>query len=520
VIAARSRPFLQRELAKDITVGKLLVMTAALVSLFVDQSFGGVYASIQNYAGGTLGASADELPWTVIGFNTFYWVTLLLTPWLVDRFGRRAIFGIGHVTFGALTLYLATTISLSGFMIGRCVEGIAQGTFFVCAVATVLTLFGPGLRGIAFSCFSVISLTGVAAGPFIGGWFIDHAYWRDAFVLYALSAAFAGTIIFALLEAPGPRPTGRFDIPGVAFVFLAFSCFEYASAFGERRGWLSSPDIVWACLLSAVGFAGFIWRELCEDRCGFIQLRLFNIRNLAVGSALGFGLGVPLYGANLFLQYAQTSLGFPPSTAGALLLLRIPAILLVAPFFVLLVNSDRLDVRVPVTLGFVLVPLSYALLVPRTTSESDFWTFALAIVLSGAGFASLFSPIANVLVRSLPTEVRAEGIAIFKMVLLLGGSVAATALAVVYDHSWAWYQALLAGGATLGHLRPIGIVPSPSTLSALIGEQAAALAYADNSKVVALATLLNLPLILFLRKPETAAAVPAPGPTEAPAARR
>ena len=56
MIAADSRPFLQRELAKDITVGKL-VMTAALVSLFVDQSFGGVYSSIQNYAGGTLGAT-------------------------------------------------------------------------------------------------------------------------------------------------------------------------------------------------------------------------------------------------------------------------------------------------------------------------------------------------------------------------------------------------------------------------------------------------------------------------------
>jgi MFS transporter, DHA2 family, multidrug resistance protein len=510
VIAAHSRPFLQRELAQDITVGKLLVMAAALVSLFVDQSFGGAYQSIQNYAGGTLGASADELPWTVIGFNTFYWVTLLLTPYLVDRFGRKAVFGIGHWTFGALALYLAVTTSLRGFIVGRCVEGMAQGTFFVCAVVTVLTLFGPKLRGVAFSFFSVISLAGVAAGPFIGGWFIDHAYWRDLFVLYAFGAAFAGTVIFALLEAPGPRETCRFDLPGIAFLLLAFFCFEYATSFGERRDWLSSPDIVWSCLLCTVGFAGFVWRELREGRCGFIQLRLFNIRNLAVGSALGFGLGVPLYGANLFLQYAQATLGFPPSTAGALLLLRIPAILIVAPLFVLLVNSDRLDVRVPVAIGFVLVPLSYALLIPLTTSESDFTTFALAIVISGAGFACLFSPIANVLVRSLPTEVRAEGVAIFKMVLLLGGSIAATALAVVYDHSWAWYQTLLAGAATLGHLRPVGIVPPLHTLSALVGEQAAVLGYAENSKVVALVTLLNLPLIFLLRKPQADASSPSP----------
>ncbi|MFZ0681403.1 MAG: MFS transporter [Candidatus Cybelea sp.] len=179
MIAARSRPFLQIEVAEGISVSKLFVMLAALISLFVDQSFNGVYQSIQQYAGGSLGESADELPWTLIGFNTFYYVTLLLTPWLIDRFGRKPVFGFGHLTFAALTLYLATTLSLSGFMVGRCFQGMAQGTFSS-APSQPLTLFPLKLRGVAFSFFSVTSLSGAAAGPFIGGWFIDHAYWRDA----------------------------------------------------------------------------------------------------------------------------------------------------------------------------------------------------------------------------------------------------------------------------------------------------------------------------------------------------
>jgi hypothetical protein len=74
------------------------------------------------------------------------------------------------------------------------------------------------------------------------------------------------------------------------------------------------------------------------------------------------------------------------------------------------VNADKIDVRVPVAVGFLIVPASYALLAMQTTSQSEFATFAPAIVLSGAGFACLFSPIANVMVRSLPEEVRAEGI--------------------------------------------------------------------------------------------------------------
>jgi DHA2 family multidrug resistance protein len=488
------------ELAQDISVGKLLVMFAALVSLFVDQSFGGVYQAIQTYVGGTLGASADELPWTSIGYNTFYYIVILLTPWLIDQFGRKAVFSVGHLTFGALSLYLATTASLHGFMIGRCFQGLALGTFFVCSVVTVLTLFPAKLRGVSFSIFSVTSLSGAASGTFIGGWFIDHAYWRGAFVLYAMLATFAALVISTLLEAPGPQKTARFDIPGISFVFPAFFGFQYVLSFGERRDWLWGSDIVAFGIISTLGFAGFIWRELCENRCGFIQLRLFHIRNLAVASVLGFGLGIPLFGANLFVQYTQSALAFPPSAAGALLMLRILAIAFVAPAVVLLVNADRIDVRVPVAIGFVLVPLSYAMLAMQTTTESDFMTFAFAIVISGAGFACLFSPIANTMVRSLPEDVRTEGIAIFKVVLLLGGSVASTSLAVVYDHSLASFQTLLAGDATLHHFAQIGIVrPSASIADAMI-RQASVLAYAENSKVVALATLVNLPLVILLRK--------------------
>ncbi len=494
-------PFFSIELIDGVTVAKLFVMGAALVSLFVDQSFSGVYTAVQSYAGGTLGATADELPWTSIGYNALYYVMILLTPWLIDRFGRRSVFGAGHALFGIITFFLAVTPSLHGFMLGRCFQGFAQGTFFVCSVITVLTLFPMKLRGYAFSVFSVTSLSGAASGSFIGGWFIDHAYWRGAFVLYALLAAFAGLVIALLLDADGPKETSAFDLAGVSCAFVAFFGYQYVLAFGERRDWIWSPDIAIFGLVAIAGFAGFVWCELLPNRRGFIQLDLFRNRNLAVASVLGFGLGVPLFGANLFVQFTESQLGFPPSTAGALLTLRILAIVVFAPTMVLLVNADKLDVKVPVALGFVLVPLSYALLAMQTTFFSGFTTFALAIVISGAGFACLFSPIANAMVRSLAEADRAEGIAIFKMVLLLGGSLAATGLGVIYDHSTAGYVSLLSGDATLHHLGEIGLAQSQHGMAALVAEQASVLAYADNSKWVALASLVNLPLIVLLRRP-------------------
>ncbi len=271
---------MQIDVFGGVSVGKLIVMAAALLSLFIDQSFGAMYGAIQNDVGGTLGASADELPWATIGYNTFYWVVIILTPWLIDRFGRRIVFGAGHLAFGLVDDHLAGAAWFDGFVFARCLEGLAQGTFFVCSVMTMLTLFPPKLRGLAYSVFGVTSLSGAASGAFIGGWFLDHAFWRYAMLAYAL----AGDVHrYRHLEvARGARcvkekPVSTFRI---AFVFVAFLSYQYIAAFGERRDWLASPDIVAALLLALVGFGLFIWRELCEDRCGFIQLRLFNIRNL------------------------------------------------------------------------------------------------------------------------------------------------------------------------------------------------------------------------------------------------
>ncbi len=498
-----STPETRTELAPGVTIGKLAVMVAALISLYIDQSFAGVYGTIQSYAGGSLGMTADELSWTTVGYNACYYTIILLSPWLINRFGRRQVFGLGHLFFGVTSLYLALTGSLHGFVIGRCIEGIAQGTFFVCSVATVLTLFPAKLRGIAFSFFSVTSLSGAASGQFVGGWFIDHAYWRGAFALYAVMAVFAGAVVGLLLEAKGPDESLKLDWVGVVLFFVAIFSFQFDSAYGERRDWLWDPWIDAYIAIGSISAVAFVLWELSRGERAFILLRLFSIRNLWVGSTLGFGLGVPLFGGNEFLQYAEQQLGFPPSTAGALLTMRIIAIVFVAPTAVLLVNADLINVKIPVTIGFLLVPASYALLAMQTTYQSDFATFAIALIMQGAGFACLFSPIANVTIRSLPQLYTAQGIAIFKLVLLLGGSLASTLLTVLYDHDFDSYLTLLSGVATRRTLDAVGALTfSAGSYAHLVSQQASVLAYADNSKWIAVGSLVLLPLIPMLQKPK------------------
>ena len=52
--------------------------------------------------------------WISIGYNVLYYAIILLTPWSIDRFGRRAVFSTGHVAFALITFHSAGTSSLHG----------------------------------------------------------------------------------------------------------------------------------------------------------------------------------------------------------------------------------------------------------------------------------------------------------------------------------------------------------------------------------------------------------------------
>jgi DHA2 family multidrug resistance protein len=489
-----------RELAPGVTPARLAVFSAALMSLFIDQSFSGAFGVLQSNLGGSLGATSDEGSWMSVSYNVCYDTMILLTPWLVKRFGRRNVFSSGHLAFFVFTSYLALMPPLNQFIGARAIEGLAQGTFFVCAAMTILTLFPATYQGYTFSIFSVISLSGAAAGPFIGGWFFDNATPSTALAFYGALALIAGTIIAVLMERQKVDSAQHIDLVGVVFVFAALFGIQFVAAFGERNDWFSDTSILDFTFVACIAFAAFVFREFSTSK-PLTPLRLYRIPNLAIGSVLGFGLGAPLFGANGFIIYAEQLLGFPPSTAGALLLLRIIAVVIIAPTAVMLVNADRVPVKMPVLIGFALIALSYLLLSWRITSQSEFATFVVAMIVSGAGFACSFSPIANVIVRSLPAQSAGEGVAIFKIVLVLGGAFGTTLLNILYDHDYAGFSSLLAETTTASHLGRAALSISRSVLANVVSTQAAILAYEKNLQWVAIVALAVLPVALFLRKP-------------------
>ncbi|MBD5653970.1 MAG: MFS transporter, partial [Candidatus Eremiobacteraeota bacterium] len=249
------------------------VTVACLISVFLDQSANVMVQAATPYMQGTLGASADEGPWLAITYSTIYYLSLIASPFMIQRFGRRRIWVVGHATFAIASLGCAVTPDFHGVVLWRALQGAGQGTFFVCAVMTILSVFPPKISFVGFAVFASTSLSGPAAGPAIGGWFVDENAWQWLFVLQAGLAAIASLIVAGVLrDAPGARPPTQLDPLGLILAFFHYFTFQYLTQFGERRDWLGDIGIAWVTLGFIVATAAFVWWELWGTHHPFIKM--------------------------------------------------------------------------------------------------------------------------------------------------------------------------------------------------------------------------------------------------------
>jgi DHA2 family multidrug resistance protein len=488
----------------------LVVATAAcLLSVFLDQTTSNATSVILPYMTGSVHASVDEGRWLVSAYLMPYFVVLLVSPYLIGRFGRHRVWMIGHAVFAAACFGCALSSDAFGSLVfWRFVQGLAQGTFFVCAVSTVLTIFPQKIQFLGFAIFAGTSLSGAASAPAIGGYFSDTNQWTMLYVVLGLGAIVAAAAVRATPETAPVVPRKPFDGLGIVFAFAASLAFTFLIQYGEQDDWLASPtiDAVLATLL-LFGLAFVAWERFLA-KAPFLDLRIFGYHNLLWGSILGSILGVPLFGSTTTTEYLQSSLGFSASLAGGEVAIRIVTIVLIVPFVAFALAKKLVDLRYIIIVGFVLVATSYVLQYFGTTTSASFGTFVLSILCSGAGFAMLFSPVASSILTTLPQALFTRGVALFKFTLVAGGTFATAALQIVVDHRTQLHatdlgSALQPGVPTFetlvlnSHLGNAAV----AAFAPLLAKQATTLAYADSFLYTAILVVVIAPLTFVLKPP-------------------
>jgi DHA2 family multidrug resistance protein len=486
------------------------VMAAALMQTLDSTITNVALPNIQ----GNLGASQDEGTWIVTAYTISAIVIIPLTPWLQDRFGRRNYFVASIVGFTVASMFCGASGSLVNLIFWRVIQGGFGGGLLATAQSILRDTFPPKQLGLSQGIFAIGAIMGPALGPPLGGLLVDNASWNLVFYINVVPGAFAAIVLMLLLRDPGKAVAGKIDVLGLVLLASGLGSMQYVLTEGEQHYWFADPTILAMTLVMVVTLVGFVFWELFGTKTPVVDLRILRNRSVAAGSVLALALGVVIFGSTYTLpQFTQGPLGFTPSLSGYLFIFRALPILVVAPLIVRLIV--KVDARIFLALGFIIVGIGSAMQTFVTTSDAGFWTFALPLALTGVGAAMLFIPLSIAILSATTPSEGPKASAFINLSTQLGGSIAVAALSAYLDQRQTVHADALRSSATLANgAVQLFLKSHPLTeLSGLINGQALILAYADATFAIAMVAFLGVPLVFLMRKAKPAASSATPAAT-------
>jgi EmrB/QacA subfamily drug resistance transporter len=360
-----------------------LVVTTALSTIRID-----------------LGASIEELEWTVNAYNLTFAVSLMTAAALGDRLGRTRMFATGLGLFAMASAACALAPTIGGLIAARAVQGIGAALIMTLAFALVSAAFAPERRGSALGIFFALTGLAVASGPLIGGAIAEGIAWQWIFWLNVPMGLVLGPLALARLpQSFGPN--AALDIVGLALVTGGVLGLVWALVRGNIAGW-SSFEVISTLAGGAVLLAAFVAWEL-RTRAPMLPVQFFRSRAFSAGNtAIFFAVGSLYCGVFFLAQFMQTALDYGPLDAGLRLLPWTATLFFVAPVAGTLV--DRLGERPFIVAGPLLQAVGMGWIALVAEAGMSYGELVPPLVVAGLGISMSFPAAQNSVVGSVPPE--------------------------------------------------------------------------------------------------------------------
>jgi EmrB/QacA subfamily drug resistance transporter len=335
---------------------------------------------------------------------------------------------IGLGIFTAASAAAALAPSMEALIIARAIQGIGG------AIVTPLTLtilsdaFPKEKRGLALGAWSGIAGLAVASGPLVGGAVVDGISWQWIFWLNVPIGIILVPMAYGLLrETRGPA--GRLDLPGLALASSGLLGLVWGLVQGNGHGW-TSPQIVASLTLGAMLTAAFVVWEL-RAPAPMLPMRFFRNRAFAAANGASLLMYFGMFGSIFLLtQFLQTVQGHSPLGAGLRVLPWTAMPMVVAPIAGAL--SDRIGGRPLMAAGLALQAIGLGWLAAVSTPTVPYSQLVVPFILSGAGMAMFFAPVANVVLSSVRPEEEGQASGANNAIREVGGVFGVAVLASVF----------------------------------------------------------------------------------------
>jgi EmrB/QacA subfamily drug resistance transporter len=422
-----------------------------------------------------LSADFKDLQWIMNAYTVAVTSVLMAAGTLADRYGRRRVFVLSIVLFGATSLACGLAWSAPMLIAGRFLQGLGGGAMLICLIAILSHQFRDAAeRGRAFGIWGIVFGIGLGFGPIIGGAIMAVLGWQWVFLVHVPVAVLALALVYGGVEESRDPQAKRLDLAGIVTLTFAVLGLVFFITQGADLGF-GSTIALGVLGATAVSLIAFVLAETRNPHPMF-DFTVFRVRNFSGALFGSAGMNFSFWPFMIYLPiYFQNVLGYGALTAGLSLLAYTLPTLVLPPFGERL--ALRYQPRTVIPAGLFTIGLGFMLMKLGSSVSGASWLSMLpGCLVAGIGLGVTNTPVTNTTTGSVPATRAgmASGIDMSARMISLAVNIAVMGL-ILQKGIQAGLVGLLPAGAAPEHLNVIAAKLAAGDVSDGMGLPAEAL---------------------------------------------
>ena len=257
-----------------------------------------------------LNISTADRQWVLSAYTLAFGSLLLLGGRIADYLGRRRMFIVGLIGFGAASALGGLAQDAAMLFGARALQGAFAAIMAPASLSLLTTTFtGVQERARAFGIYGAIAGGGAAMGLVLGGTLTQWASWRWTLLINAPIAVAAAVGATRFIKESRVHVRAGYDIPGAVTVTGGFFLLVYGFTLAGTDGW-GAPLTLGLLAGAAAALCAFVVIELRSTQ-PLLPMRVVLDRNRGGSYLASLLVGSALLGTFLFLTYfLQETLGY------------------------------------------------------------------------------------------------------------------------------------------------------------------------------------------------------------------